>query len=429
MKMKSEKIGIGFVYVFLTVILLTGIPSGAIAADQIRIGLLEPLSGPFEAFGRGNIEGVRFAVDEQNAQGGMFGKKIELFIEDSENKPDVAVRKAKKLILENKCNFIGAGSSSSVSVALNKVAESYKVIHMIGTIAPALTGKEFTRYAFRTWGTVYSNTVGMILLSKARGYKKFYYLCWDLLSGHESTDYFDELLKIHIPDGRVVGKAFFPPGTKDFVPYTTEMMAAKPDAILIGAIGADLINAVKQSRRLGLEKTAFLSHVFADPYLMNELKEDALGLINSAAHSMRVKTAENQDMIRRFHEKHKNDKDFYLWWPFPDCAKQILTTKMFLAGLEKAGTTDPEIFIKTFEGFQWKSPLGSVWYVRPCDHQAILPQYASVIEGGWNPYYNGSIRPEVKFPWEGEDVQEFPAEAVAPPSNVPGTSAYNPRCK
>jgi branched-chain amino acid transport system substrate-binding protein len=429
MKMKSAKIGIGFVCLFLTVILLTGIPSGAIAADQIRIGLLEPLSGPFEAFGRANIEGVRFAVDEQNAKGGMFGKKIELFIEESENKPDVAVRKAKKLILEDKCNFIGAGSSSSVSVSLNKVAENYKVIHMIGTVAPVLTGKEFTRYAFRTWGTIYSNTVGMILLAKARGCKKFYTLCWDLLSGHESTDYFEQLIKIHIPDGQIVGEDFHPPGTKDFAPYISKIMSANPDAVLIGAIGADLINVVKQSRALGLKKTVFLSHVFSDPYLMNELKEDAVGLINSAPYSLRVKTPENQDMVRRFHEKHKNDKDFLLWWPTPDCAKQILVTNMLFAGLEKAGTTDPEIFIKTYEGFQWKSPLGSVWYIRPCDHQGLLPQYAGVIEGGWNPYYNGSIRPEVRFPWEGENIQEFPAEAVSIPPNVPGTSSYNPRCK
>ena len=65
---------------------------------------MNPLVGPGYA-------GVQFAVDEQNAKGGLLGKKIEIIAEDNELKPDVAIRKAKKLILENKVNFISSGSA------------------------------------------------------------------------------------------------------------------------------------------------------------------------------------------------------------------------------------------------------------------------------------------------------------------------------
>ena len=50
--------------------------------------------------------GVKFAVDEQNAKGGLLGKKIEVFLEDDEFKTDVAVRKARNLILEKKINIL-----------------------------------------------------------------------------------------------------------------------------------------------------------------------------------------------------------------------------------------------------------------------------------------------------------------------------------
>jgi ABC-type branched-subunit amino acid transport system substrate-binding protein len=196
----------------------------------------------------------------------------------------------------------------------------------------------------------------------------------------------------------------------------------------MGNMGADMINGVKQARLLGL-KTPFMSHMFVDPYLMNELKEDGAGLIYSHNCSTRVKTPEFQDFIRRFHEKHKNDKDFYLWWPIPECTKAVFGIKMLLGALEKAGSPDPEIFIKTFEGFHWKSPYRTDWYIRPCDHNVILPMYGGMTEGGWNPFYNGSIRPDVKFPWEGKNVQEFPAELVAIPANIPSQPSYNPRCK
>ena len=66
----------------------------AMAADTIKIGQLDPLSGPFESTGRIYYAGIKFAVDEQNKKGGLLGKKVEIIQEDSELKPDVANRKA-----------------------------------------------------------------------------------------------------------------------------------------------------------------------------------------------------------------------------------------------------------------------------------------------------------------------------------------------
>jgi hypothetical protein len=88
-----------------------------------------------------------------------------------------------------------------------------------------------------------------------------------------------------------------------------------------------------------------------------------------------------------------------------------------------AGSLDPEKVIQAFEGFQYKSAVG-LWTMRKCDHQAILPMYGGVTVAGWNPFYNGSIRPDVKFPWEGPNIEMFSADKVA----LPATSDYNPRC-
>jgi branched-chain amino acid transport system substrate-binding protein len=91
-------------------------PLNVYSADTIKIGLLEAKSGPFESVGRFFNPGFLFAVDEQNAKGGLFGKKIEVLWEDSEFKGDVANRKAKKLLLEDKVNMLASGGSSAVAV-------------------------------------------------------------------------------------------------------------------------------------------------------------------------------------------------------------------------------------------------------------------------------------------------------------------------
>ena len=85
---------------------------------------------------------------------------------------------------------------------------------------------------------------------------------------------------------------------------------------------------------------------------------------------------------------------------------------MTFAAIEKAGTLDPEKVIEAYEGFQYESPVGT-YTMRACDHQALMPMYGIVIKAGPNPFYNGSIREDVKFPWDGPDLEVFPLTSLA----------------
>jgi branched-chain amino acid transport system substrate-binding protein len=54
-----------------------------VAAQTIKIGVIQPLTGAFAAAGTDVTNGAKIAVDEINAKGGVLGKKLELVIEDS----------------------------------------------------------------------------------------------------------------------------------------------------------------------------------------------------------------------------------------------------------------------------------------------------------------------------------------------------------
>ena len=60
----------------------------------IKIGVLEPTSGPVAYIGEANVAGFRFGAERVNAAGGVLGRKIEIVPADSELKPDVATRRA-----------------------------------------------------------------------------------------------------------------------------------------------------------------------------------------------------------------------------------------------------------------------------------------------------------------------------------------------
>ena len=55
----------------------------ALAQEPIRIGAINPYSGPVALYGDEVARGYQLAIDEANAKGGVIGRKIELFRGDA----------------------------------------------------------------------------------------------------------------------------------------------------------------------------------------------------------------------------------------------------------------------------------------------------------------------------------------------------------
>src|SRR5262245_23056463 len=64
----------------------------------IKLGLTNDASGQFGNSGRDDHRAIRMAIDEQNAKGGMLGRKIEWITADTESNPAVATRVAERFI-------------------------------------------------------------------------------------------------------------------------------------------------------------------------------------------------------------------------------------------------------------------------------------------------------------------------------------------
>src|SRR3974390_3885062 len=64
----------------------------------IRMGMVDPLTGVYAAPAGNEVMGARLAVAQINAKGGIFGRTVELLVEDSANDVGTGVQKAGKLI-------------------------------------------------------------------------------------------------------------------------------------------------------------------------------------------------------------------------------------------------------------------------------------------------------------------------------------------
>lgn len=119
-------------------------------SEPIRIGAIDPQTGPFAAYGEPVKEGMLLAVDEINAKGGINGRKIELLLEDDAGDPKNAVNAFTKLATVSKVPIIIGPLSSGASMATAPLANQYKVVEL-ATLAGTINLTNAGDYVFRIY--------------------------------------------------------------------------------------------------------------------------------------------------------------------------------------------------------------------------------------------------------------------------------------
>jgi len=121
------------------------------AAESIKIGSMNALTGPFGVLGVDQSKAAKLAVDHINKDGGILGRKVEILIRDDEMSPSTAARVARKLVLEDKVNFLVGANGSPAAMSVSELADRFKTIYIssAGAQAEAMTGKNCNRYTFR----------------------------------------------------------------------------------------------------------------------------------------------------------------------------------------------------------------------------------------------------------------------------------------
>ena len=114
-------------------------PTVLAACDEpIRIGLTDPLTGPFANFGKDQLQASEWAVEDINAKGGVDGCKLEILAQDHQGKPEVGIAVANRFIDVDHVPLFYGGFSAVVK-AMAPVAERGKTLMFsVGANAPSI---------------------------------------------------------------------------------------------------------------------------------------------------------------------------------------------------------------------------------------------------------------------------------------------------
>jgi branched-chain amino acid transport system substrate-binding protein len=386
MDARKKLVGLGLI---MLVVVTMAIP--AWAAEPIKIALFDPRSGPFKRTGDTYAAAIQFLAEEINESGGLLGRKVEIIEEDSQLKPDVAVRKATKNIMEG-VKFIATGTGTHVALALQQIAAKEKVIFFTyGAEGDEVTGKFCSPYTFRVSPNTEMRSLAIANFLATKPFRKFYTMNMDYAFGHDAAKGFIRRVKQAMPDAQIVGEEYHPIANKDFGPYISKILAAKPDVIFTGNWGVDLVNLIKQARDMGMT-APFICYYLNDPsQVLPVVKETAIGSWGCEAYMETIRTPANKDFLERWSKK-KKYVDFEKW-PAINIGKAYNGTKFMMEAIKKAGTVDIPALIKTWEGMEWNSVIGKV-VMRAEDHQVMMPLPVAPIINPTNEFY--------PFPYVGE---------------------------
>ncbi len=105
--------------------------AGSVSAQPVRIGLIGPFSGGSGDFGNSARLGAELAVKEINEVGGYMSRKFELVIRDDKATPDVGLKGAQELVLEEKVNFTIGFCNTGVAMKALDVFQTNKHLLMV----------------------------------------------------------------------------------------------------------------------------------------------------------------------------------------------------------------------------------------------------------------------------------------------------------
>ncbi len=114
-------------------------PETEAGPEYIVIGTSAPMTGMFAGFGQGCTFGAQAAVDDINAQGGIYVKEfdrkipVKYIVVDNESDPGKSGPLAEDLILRDKVDMLySVDSSPSIHIPIAEVAEKHGVPHIVG---------------------------------------------------------------------------------------------------------------------------------------------------------------------------------------------------------------------------------------------------------------------------------------------------------
>ncbi len=228
---------------------LTSLPALHTALAQqepVKIGVIQPLSGPVAASGNYVRMGAEIGRDWINGRGGVLGRQVQLLIEDNKSDPKEAATAAEKLIVRDKVPVIVGAWGSSMTLAAMPKLEEYGVPMVVETSSAATITRRGNPWVFRISPPSEMEALGLNRYMKDLAVKKADFLAVNTDWGRGAVQAFGDLVK---KSGATVGAAeFMEQAATDMSAQLNKLKADSSDTLFLTTSVEQITLVLKQAQ-------------------------------------------------------------------------------------------------------------------------------------------------------------------------------------
>lgn len=241
-----------------------------------RVFFTADMTGPTATLSRALLSGMKVAVDDVNASGGIGGREVELIENNDQNDPTSAVSALQELINSGqKPDMVYPGGSSAVSLSLLPITTREEILSLGGTVASQLNDPESFPYHFGTAELTDAYVPPFGLIAEERGFQKIGMIFSNNPTGQAAEAAYREEIEAAGMEFVSVG---YQPEALDMTPQFEQLRSQNPDAIIFEGYGTPVQYLMRSRSGMRWDIPSFSTQTsstypFVDDFSAEELED------------------------------------------------------------------------------------------------------------------------------------------------------------
>ncbi|MDQ0346325.1 MULTISPECIES: urea ABC transporter substrate-binding protein [Ancylobacter] len=378
----------------------------ASAQETIKVGVLHSLSGTMAISETTLKDTVLFMVQEQNAAGGVLGKKLEAVVVDPASNWPLFAEKARELIAKEKVAVV---FGCWTSVSRKSVLPVFKELNSILFYPVQYEGEESERNVFYTGAAPNQQAIPAVdYLMENEGVQRWVLAGTDYVYPRTTNKILEAYLKSKGVKAEDIMINYTPFGHSDWQTIVADIKkfgsAGKKTAVVSTINGDANVPFYKELGNQGIKATDIPVVAFSvgEEELAGIDTKPLLGHLAAWNYFQSVDVPENAAFIKKWQAYTKNDKRV----TNDPMEATVIGFNMWVKAVEKAGTTDADAVIDALIGVTVPNLSGGFSAMMPNHHITKPVLIGEIKEDGqfdiveqtpglivaeeWSPYLEGS---------------------------------------
>src|SRR6266568_1795731 len=350
----------------------------ASGSRPIKVGVITDQTGPLSFMGIANANVARMVIDDINTNGGLLGRRVDLYIEDSETTDRVAEAKAKKLVRDDQVDVILGGIYSSTRQAIKGPAVvDGRTLYIY---PEQYEGQEYDPLLFCT-GPVPAQQVEPLIpwLIRETGARRIYLPSADYIWPYVLNNKVREVVTAN--GGAIVGEEYFPLDHTDYAETVDKITSSGAEVVFNTIVPPgltpflDLLYDSGFTRRGG----SLVCTYFDENFLNLVPAAQVEGLYSCLDYYQSVGDPFSEQLISEYDKLYPGDAKFTAG---SACSGMYRGLKLWEAAVKEAGSLEQDAVIKALDHATIAEGPGGPAEMVPGQHHVRMNMYIAQAKDG-----------------------------------------------